>query len=217
MIGNELILRIMSSILLLPLTFFIIINGSLIFIFLLTLIFIISSYEWHLMSKNKKYYYYGFIFLIFSLFTVYKLRVSFQNDYWPMLIASLICIFTDIGGYLFGKVLKGPKLTIYSPNKTFSGLFGSFIISFFCIPITNYFNILNGDKIVNFLIFIFIISGISQFGDILISYFKRISNLKDTGKVIPGHGGILDRIDGMLFALPLAYYLFLFDFFKVLK
>lgn len=217
MISNELILRIMSSILLLPLTLYIIISGSLIFIFLLIIIFTIAFYEWHLMSKNKKYYYYGFIFLIFSLLTVYKLRVNFQNDFWPFLLASLICIFTDIGGYFFGKVLKGPKLTIYSPNKTFSGLFGSFIISFFCIPITYYFNILDGEKIINFLIFILIISGISQFGDILISYFKRISNIKDTGKVIPGHGGILDRIDGMLFALPTAYYLFLFDFFKVLK
>ena len=217
MISNELILRIISSILLLPLSLYFIINGSVIFTFFLIIIFTIASYEWHLLSKNKKHYYYGFIFLIFSLFTVYKLRVNFQNDYWPLLLASLICIFTDIGGYIFGKILKGPELTTYSPNKTFSGLFGSFIISFFCIPITFYFNILNEEKMINFLIFIVIVSGISQFGDIVISYFKRISNLKDTGKIIPGHGGILDRIDGMLFALPLAYYLFLFDYFKVLK
>ncbi|WP_440676259.1 phosphatidate cytidylyltransferase [Candidatus Pelagibacter sp. HIMB1593] len=214
---NELILRILSSILLLPICLYLIINGSLIFNVLLIIIFIIASYEWHLMSKNKRYYYYGFIFLIFSLITVFKLRIDFQNDYWPLLVASLICIFTDIGGYLFGKVLKGPKLTIYSPNKTYSGLLGSFIISFFCIPIFFYFNILNEEKILNFVLFIFIISSTSQFGDILISYFKRISNIKDSGKVIPGHGGILDRIDGMLFALPVAYYLFLLDFFNVLK
>ena len=215
--SKELILRFISSVILLPLSFYIIIKGSYFFNFLLVIIFLIASYEWHFMSKNKKYYYFGFVFFIFSLFTIYKLRINFQNDYWPILLASIICIFTDIGGYLFGKTFKGPKLTKFSPNKTFSGLFGSFIISFFCIPITFYFNILNEEKMINFLIFIFIISSISQFGDITISYFKRISNLKDTGKVIPGHGGILDRIDGMLFALPAAYYLFLFDFFKVLK
>ena len=217
MIRDELILRIVSSILLLPLSLYFIINGSLIFIFLLIIIFTIASYEWHIMSKNKKYYYFGFIFLVFSLFTVYKLRVDFQNNYWPFMIVFLICILTDMGGYIFGKILKGPKLTIYSPNKTFAGLFGSFIISFFCIPISFYFNILNEEKMINFIIFIFIVSSTSQFGDIFISYFKRISNLKDTGKIIPGHGGVLDRIDGMLFALPLSYYLFLFDFFKVLK
>ena len=217
--NNELILRIISSILLLLFFLFFIINGSLIFNILLIITFVIASYEWHLMSKNKKYYYYGFFFLIFSFITIYKLRINFKYEYWPLLIASLICIFTDIGGYLFGKVFRGPKLTIYSPNKTFSGLLGSFIISFCCIPIFLYFNfnILNEEKILNFVIFIFIISSISQFGDILISYFKRNSNIKDSGKIIPGHGGILDRIDGMLFALPSAYYLFLLDFFNVLK
>ena len=117
----------------------------------------------------------------------------------------------------FWKSSKRSKLTIYSPNKTFSGLLGSFIISLLCIPISFYFNVLNEEKLLNFIVFIFIISSISQFGDITISYFKRISKIKDTGKVIPGHGGILDRIDGMLFALPVAYYLYLLDFFNVLK
>ena len=215
--NNELILRILSSIILLPLTLYLILKGSYFFNFLLITIFIIASYEWRLMTKNKKYYFFGFIFLIFSLYTTHKLRFNFQNDYWPFLIALLICIFTDIGGYVFGKIFKGPKLIRFSPNKTVSGLIGSFLISLFCIPIVIYFNIINYEKILNFLIFIIIISCISQFGDLIISFFKRSSNLKDTGKIIPGHGGLLDRIDGMLFALPSAYYLFYFNFFGLLK
>tara|TARA_B100000900_G_scaffold250578_1_gene213441 strand:+ start:669 stop:1319 length:651 start_codon:yes stop_codon:yes gene_type:complete len=214
--NKEFTLRIISSIFLLPLTFFFIIKGSFFFNLVLIIIFLTACYEWHFMAKNKKYYYLGFIFLFFSLYTIYKLRLDFQNSYLPLLIASTICIFTDIGGYFFGKIFKGPKLTRFSPNKTFSGLFGSFIISMLCIPLVIYFNVLDENKIVNFIIFIIIISCVSQIGDLVISFFKRASNIKDTGKIIPGHGGLLDRIDGMLFALPLAYYLFLINYFNFL-
>ena len=151
MIRDELILRIVSSILLLPLSLYFIINGSLIFIFLLIIIFTIASYEWHIMSKNKKYYYFGFIFLVFSLFTVYKLRVDFQNNYWPFMIVFLICILTDMGGYIFGKILKGPKLTIYSPNKTFAGLVGSYLFSICLVPFLIYIDqISENEKMITF-------------------------------------------------------------------
>ena len=115
--------------------------------------------------------------------------------------------FTDIGGYVFGRIFKGPKLTSYSPNKTISGLIGSYLTAVSLVPFLLYLNIKIVDH-TNFLaLYIILISSISQIGDILVSFFKRKSNIKDTGKLIPGHGGLLDRIDGMIFAFPFAYFL----------
>ena len=206
--NNELNKRIISSIILFPLSLFFIINGSFYFNFLLVIIFFISAYEWHNLSKYKKYHYIGYFFLLISLSFVYKLRNNFNDDYRPFLIGLFICVMTDIGGYLFGKLFRGPKLSKLSPNKTYSGLFGSFILPIF----TTYFLIKlfydNKVDILIFVLFVTIISLISQIGDLIISFFKRKSKIKDTGKIIPGHGGLLDRIDGMLFALP-AFYIFL--------
>ena len=103
----------------------------------------------------------------------------------------------------------------YSPNKTYSGLIGSFLLSFLIIPICFHFDLFTYNKVSKILLFTILISASSQFGDILISYFKRKSNIKDTGKFIPGHGGLLDRIDGMIFAFPIAYLLLLFNFLKI--
>ena len=154
----------------------------------------------------------GIFFIIFSFYTVSNIRNSdFYNGFNNFLFIFLICISTDIGGYSFGKFFKGPKLTKISPNKTYTGVIGSFILT----AITCLFLISNNIipkieiKIIsnNFyiLFFSFFLSAISQIGDLVISYFKRISGLKDTGNIIPGHGGILDRIDGMLFAFPIFY------------
>ena len=156
------------------------------------------------MSINKTYYIYGIIFLFFSFYSAYKL-INYNENNIYFLIVILICISTDVGGYLFGKLIKGPKLTSISPNKTISGLAGSYILSFSLIPILIKINIVDIDKIIPMVIFVFIISSLSQIGDITISYFKRVAKVKDTGKIIPGHGGLLDRIDGMLFAFPSAY------------
>ena len=113
--------------------------------------------------------------------------------------------FTDIGGYVFGNLFKGPKLTKISPNKTYSGVIGSYFLSIISFNIFFSFSYLhNISKItVEIYIFVILISTVSQLGDLLISYFKRKSKLKNTGIIIPGHGGLLDRIDGMLFAFPL--------------
>ena len=146
------------------------------------------------------------------MWTVVQLRFISENNYWILIITIIICVLTDIGGYVFGKILKGPKLTIYSPNKTFSGLFGSFILSFLSILILIFFDLLNEVNLINFIFFIIFVSAASQIGDILISYLKRTSNIKDSGKIIPGHGGLLDRIDGMLLAFPVAYLLQLIKF-----
>ena len=200
----EFIKRILSSIVLLPLTFFIIIEGSFIFIIFTILCFFISIYEWNILSKEKKYNKIGFVFLLISFLCIYNLRINSDDNYSIFLFVVVICIATDIGGYIFGKLLKGPKLTKLSPNKTFSGVLGSFILSIFSMFIFNsIFNELN--LTTNLIILTIIISFVSQLGDIIISYFKRKSNLKDTGNIIPGHGGLLDRIDGMIFALPISY------------
>ena len=215
--NNEIIKRILSSIILLILTFYCIVKGSYFFILLLVAIFLISSFEWHNMSKNKSYYFFGFIYLLISLFCVFKLRFDFGSDASLFLLISIICILTDIGGFTFGKVFKGPKLIKYSPNKTYSGLLGSFLFSFAIIPINSFFNFLNDVTLITLVMFTFVVSGISQLGDILISYFKRVSKIKDTGTIIPGHGGLLDRIDGMIFAFPISYFLIFFNFIEVVK
>ena len=197
--------RILSSIILIPFVFYFIIHGSYLFLLLLITSFFISAFEWLKMTKTKSYKVSGLIFLILSFYSIYQIRISEDNSYESFLIIFLICILTDIGGYIFGKIFKGPKLISYSPNKTVSGMFGSYLLSLCIIPILIYFNLLEGDLNISLIIFIFLISTVSQCGDIIISIFKRKSKIKDTGKIIPGHGGILDRIDGMVFAFPFAY------------
>ena len=119
----------------------------------------------------------------------------------------MICVATDVGGFLFGKIFKGPKLTKISPNKTYSGMLGSFVFTIlFIILFLKYLVFKNLYELtIEIVSFSFLLSIASQFGDIIISYFKRLSNVKDTGKIIPGHGGLLDRIDGMIFVFPLSY------------
>ena len=209
---KELQKRIFSSIILIPLSLFFIIKGSFLFTFFMIIIFLVTSYEWFMMSKNKKYHYIGYFFLTFSFYTVYSFRNNFGNEGESLvffLYILLICISTDIGGYLFGKIFKGPKLTKISPNKTYSGMLGGYLFSFIIIFLLFEYSELLFDTNTKWLpkvyFHIIIISTASQIGDIIISYFKRLSKIKDTGKIIPGHGGILDRIDGMIFAFPFAY------------
>ncbi len=119
----------------------------------------------------------------------------------------MICIFSDIGGFTFGKFFKGKKLTKISPNKTVSGSIGSFILSLLLVPFFYYIfetNELLIKKLEFYVFFVIIISLASQLGDIFISYLKRKAKVKDTGNLLPGHGGLLDRIDGMLLAIPVG-------------
>tara|TARA_B100001250_G_scaffold407747_1_gene429012 strand:+ start:716 stop:1354 length:639 start_codon:yes stop_codon:yes gene_type:complete len=209
---NELFKRLLSSIILIPIAFFFIVKGSFIFIVFISLCFLITSYEWYLMSKKKTYNIFGFIFLILSFYTIYKLRINQDNDYWFLLFVTIICVSTDIGGYVFGKIFRGPKLTKFSPNKTYAGLIGSYLLSIISITIIANNVSIKGDLPVNWFVFTLLVSSISQIGDIIISYFKRLSKIKDTGKIIPGHGGLLDRVDGMIFAFPFSYIIQLTDF-----
>ena len=205
--NKELIKRILSSIIILPIVFYAIIEGSFYFILLIISCLLVAIYEWLKMINNSYIKISGILFLILSFYTIYQFRFIFNNNYYPFLIILLISIFTDVGGFLFGKLFKGPKLIKISPNKTYAGMIGSY---FLCI-LGYYFFVIklnNIDYIQNSLFVIFLISTTSQFGDLAISYFKRKSKIKDTGKIIPGHGGILDRIDGMIFAFPFSYLLF---------
>ena len=198
---KDFIKRLLSSIIMLPLTFYFIIQGSFFLIFFTIICFIVASYEWHMMSKKKPYNFYGFLFLIFSFFTFYELSVELIDVFFVI----IICASTDVGGYVFGKIFKGPKLTKISPKKTYAGMIGGYFSSLIILTlITNLID--HQGSPIHFFLLIIMISTVSQLGDILISYFKRLSKIKNTGKLIPGHGGLLDRIDGMIFAFP-AYYL----------
>ena len=215
---NEFIIRIISSVIILPLVLFFIFKGSFFFLLFLILVFFIASYEWYIMSNKKKYQIPGYLFLICSFYSAFSLRNSFGNEKENLLIFLFIlsiCILTDIGGYIFGKIFKGPKLTKISPNKTYSGMIGGYSFSFLIIYVFMKNSELLLDVSLNWtseiFMYIFLISTISQVGDITISYFKRLAKIKDTGKIIPGHGGILDRIDGIIFVFPFIYILFKYD------
>ena len=208
---NELYTRILSSLFLFPISLYIIIYGSYLFKILIIFLFLISSYEWFKISLNKIWSLIGIFYLFFSFFIIYLLRIKEPDGYIFFLLVYFICIGTDTGGYFFGRLIGGPKLTKISPNKTISGSIGGILLSltfiyFYLFIIKYFFGILILNDL-NLIFKIIFLSISSQVGDIIVSYFKRISNNKDTGKIIPGHGGLLDRIDGMLFAFPLGYFL----------
>ena len=204
---HEFLKRFISSLILISIIIFLIIEGSVILNLFILFCLIISLYEWYMMRENNIHYITGIIFLFLSFYCVFRLT-NFETDYFYFIFILIICISTDIGGYFFGKIFKGKKLTKISPNKTYSGMFGSFILSllfsYLFLQLTTIFHYLKFNSI-NTLIFILLISLISQVGDIIISYFKRKSKIKNTGNIIPGHGGLLDRIDGMIFAFPFGY------------
>lgn len=214
--SGELLKRIFSSFILIPFSIFIILIGSFYFNVFLLICLIISIYEWNNISKKLLLKIFGFFFLILSFFSIYKLRNDFDGEYLLVFFILLICVSTDLGGFIFGKIFKGPRLTKISPNKTYSGVIGSYILSFifalfYYLKLKSFYL----DKsIFQIITIIFLVSTVSQIGDLLLSYFKRLSNVKDTGKLIPGHGGILDRIDGMIFAFPFFYVLISLNIFK---
>ena len=198
--SNEFFKRILSSIILLPLVFYFIISGSFITIFFIITCFVIACYEWNKMSKNMSNKIFGFIFLLFSFYSFYYLSM----ELFLLGFVIIICIATDLGGYFFGKIFKGPKLTIISPNKTYAGMFGGYLLSL--ISLLTIINFIE-NPVSSFKLFIttIFLSTVSQVGDIIVSYFKRQAGVKNTGNLIPGHGGLLDRIDGMIFAVPTLY------------
>ena len=160
------------------------------------------------MNKIFRFFFKAISLLYMSLL-VYLIMIPKINDkFFEIIIiySILISIMSDVGGMVIGRIFKGKKLTKISPNKTISGSIGSFIFSLFLIPFfIKHFD--NYDLVV-IILFTLLISLTSQIGDLLISLLKRKANVKDTSDLLPGHGGILDRIDGIIFALPLGILIF---------
>ena len=165
----------------------------------------------NLKGKSLRFFYkMSFLIYIFSLVFFILFIHSNKSELEIFIIYSiLVSILSDIGGLIIGKKFKGKKLTKISPNKTISGALGSFIFSLFLIPFffQNYLN----HTLLLLIIITIIISIISQIGDIGISFLKRKAKVKDTSDLLPGHGGVLDRIDGIIFAIPLGIYLFILN------
>ena len=163
--------------------------------------------------KKKIYKIPGFIFLIVSIYLTIIFRGNTNFELYIFLGTILICISTDIGGYVFGKIFKGPKISKWiSPNKTYAGSVGGYFLSFVLVYFFEQNSFLIGKNLPNYFtkdvfFWVFLISTISQIGDFIVSFFKRKSKVKNTGSILPGHGGLLDRTDGMLFAIPFAYIL----------
>jgi len=208
----ELQKRIITSISLIIILYLSFVNNLILSIVLLAIVFLLFNEFYNIIKRiliNRKNYQLTFLFLIllyliyFSLDIWLLLNTDSYNNKNLLLFIIVICVSSDIGGYVFGKVFKGKKLTSISPNKTYAGSIGSYILSFVISLI--FFNELNYK--VNYLVITFIITSLSQIGDLIISYLKRKAKLKDTGSILPGHGGLLDRLDGILLATPIGLFL----------
>ena len=208
---KELNLRIFTSVALMILLA-LMLKYSVVLISVLLLIFVVSWLEFNnilenIYKKNTNIFFknlskfFIFIYLLFFMKVIVDEFLQNQpNISWNLIFIISVCILSDIGGFAFGKFFKGKKLTKISPNKTYSGMIGSFILSIiFCI-IYSYTISFVDFKTIFFLTIL--ISLICQIGDLFISFLKRKAKIKDTGNILPGHGGVLDRIDGILFALP---------------
>ena len=207
--------RITTSVILFLLTIFCIFINPYVFIIAIIIVSYLSWYETnHLINSINKsvtnWQHVAFnlitLFYAFGIFTVSAIGLYFLLDPVFFLYVLSICICSDIGGYIIGKNIGGKKLTKISPNKTISGSLGSFCFSM--LPLLVFSNL---DKfeyslysIDNFL-FCLKVSLVCQLGDLFVSYFKRKAKVKDTGRILPGHGGILDRIDGIIFAVPFVF------------
>lgn len=200
------VLRFLSSVLLAPLFIFFLYNKDILIYILVISIISIGSYELFHNVKQKILCLFLIFFLFLFGYLLIKLRgsnlESFIETCWLLSIVWL----SDIGGYIFGKLIGGKKLSKFSPNKTFSGFFGSIFLSQFAFLFPY---ILIEDLTLNVLIFFvqFLICITAVVGDIFFSYVKRINYIKDYSNIIPGHGGVLDRIDGMIFAVIFYFFI----------
>lgn len=217
----ELKKRIVTSILLLFLLY-LMINYSYILIISLIIISVVTWIEFNsliykVFKKNKKknliikflFKLLSLIYLSSLVFLILYIETEQTHLKICLIYSILVSIVTDMGGLLIGRTIKGKKLTKISPKKTISGSIGSFLFSLVLVPI--FYNELLEYNLLYLIIITLLISLTSQVGDILISYLKRKAKVKDTSDILPGHGGFLDRIDGIIFALPIGILLFSFN------
>jgi phosphatidate cytidylyltransferase len=210
---NELTKRILTSIILFLILFLAIIYSGLYLIILLITFYLLSVYEVIKNTKNLSFIFFSVTLLFFSFFSFYFLRGNTNESLIVFLWILTATFFSDIGGYIFGKIFKGKKLTKISPNKTYSGLIGSIILSCTSLPLTNFGQIFYFNKLLlnfyefNFLILTIFISLVCQSGDLFVSFLKRKAKIKNISNILPGHGGVLDRIDGLVFVLIFCFIL----------
>lgn len=207
---SNLILRLFSTIIIIPIFVYLVYLNNLFFNFFLLALYFISFYELKFLIKKKiKFFFWLQILIIIFLYSFLKLRGDTFYDFVYLFWIISIVWLSDIGGYVFGKIFGGVKLCKWSPNKTVSGFLGSIIFSQFSIIILVIylpnFVITNAHFIMQFFLCL-----ISVFGDLFFSYLKRNFDIKDYSKLIPGHGGLLDRIDGLIFVVIVSFLLKLF-------
>ena len=211
--------RIFTSLIVFPVSMFFIIKGGNYIVSFLYAILILANFEAFSAFKRKTSIIFLDSILVVSLLSILHLRNDTTSSFILLLWVIILTISSDIGGYIFGKIFRWKRLTNISPNKTLSGVIGSLIFSIFSILLLGLIcKILFQIDLSFFLkfkyfIFAVILSLSAQLGDLMVSYFKRLDKIKDTGKILPGHGGIFDRIDSLMFSTIVAnilYYLKLF-------
>ena len=211
--------RIFTSLIVFPVSMFFIIKGGNYIVSFLYAILILANFEAFSAFKRKTSIIFLDSILVVSLLSILHLRNDTTSSLILLLWVIILTISSDIGGYIFGKIFRWKRLTNISPNKTLSGAIGSLIFSIFSILLLGLIcKILFQIDLSFFLkfkyfIFAVILSLSAQLGDLMVSYFKRLDKIKDTGKILPGHGGIFDRIDSLMFSTIVAnilYYLKLF-------
>ena len=208
---SELIKRILTSMAIFPLSIFFVFQGGYLLLSFLLAIFFIANYELFSVFKKISNILFLDLVLILALFSIYYLA---ENSLWLLLWVIILVICSDIGGYVFGKIFKWKKLTKISPKKTVSGVLGSFIFSLLSVFIIqllieilypSVYLLKDNFLIPEFFFLAIVFSLVAQIGDLTISYFKRLEKIKDVGKILPGHGGIFDRIDGLIFVVIVTF------------
>ena len=203
---SNLSLRFITAIILLPPFLFLLYANSISLYFLIFSFFFISIYEINfLLKKNTIYFFILLILIILFLYCLYKLRGNTVSDFYYLLWVMTVVWLSDIGGFLFGRLIKGPKLSKWSPNKTIAGFFGSVILGQFAFLVLYY--LLKNTVIFNLKFFILqlLMTIFSVIGDLFFSFIKRKNDIKDYSNIFPGHGGLLDRADGLIFVIIVAY------------
>ena len=203
--------RILTTFIILPLSIFFIVKGGHFLLFFLILVFLVGMYELLSVFKKRPIILFLGLILILSLFSIYHLKAHSIASTTLLYLVITICISSDIGGYVFGKIFKWKKFTKISPKKTISGVFGSFFFSLIGLIIFSEIFYPEWNVSIKYFLLTIFFSMVAQTGDLTISYFKRLEKIKDTGKILPGHGGIFDRIDGLMFVVILTFVLHKFN------
>ena len=216
---NNLQKRILTSLITFPFAIFFIIMGGNYIISFLYVVLILANFEAFLVFKRKLTIILLDGILVLSLLAIFYLRNDTASSFVLLIWSIILTVSSDIEGYVFGKIFKWKKLTKISPKKTVSGALGSFVFSLSTVFLLGFIiELISGLESdffqkPRYFILAIILSLAAQIGDIMISYLKRLEKIKDTGKLLPGHGGIFDRIDSLMFVVILAYILYILKLF----